>query len=82
MPFILTDKAKDHEVLFQWVNELIQLGEGDDLEGYALFASFLGDMSATQIAREPFCFFSVRLIFGNGCHSNLPFQNFKEKILA
>jgi hypothetical protein len=28
MSFILAAKPKDHKVLFQWVNELIQLGEG------------------------------------------------------
>jgi hypothetical protein len=32
MSFILAAKPKDHKVLFQWVNELFQLGEGGDLE--------------------------------------------------
>ena len=32
MSFILTAKPADHKILFQWVNELSQLGEGGRLE--------------------------------------------------
>jgi hypothetical protein len=32
MSFILTAKPADHKVLFEWVNELSQLGEGGQLE--------------------------------------------------